>query len=144
MSLNSLEGSVAAFHYLAVYIISSFRRWFLLLSRGREKTYLSHFAELKVHHPFRALLFAFLVFSRSGIPPFGGFFIKLDVLSALLSESHFFINYLLFFFTVASFFYYLRIIKIIFFDLNEVSSTEAHLSQVESQVAERPLYAGRL
>jgi len=52
----------------------------------------------------------------SGIPPLGGFFVKLDVLSALLDSSKFYTNYLLLFFTVASFFYYLRIVKIIFFD----------------------------
>jgi NADH:ubiquinone oxidoreductase subunit 2 (subunit N) len=38
------------------------------------------------------------------------------VLNALLDESRFYVNYVLFFFTVASFFYYLRLIKILFFD----------------------------
>ena len=52
----------------------------------------------------------------SGIPPLGGFFIKLDILAALLESSRFGINMLLFIFTVASFFYYLRVNKIIFFD----------------------------
>jgi len=52
----------------------------------------------------------------SGIPPLGGFFIKLDVLSALLESSRFGLNFLLFLFTVANFFYYLRINKILFFD----------------------------
>lgn len=66
-------------------------------------------------------MFAFLIFSRSGIPPLGGFFIKLDILSAIQDNSHFFVNYILFFFTVISFFYYLRVIKIIFFDNQEYS-----------------------
>ena len=52
----------------------------------------------------------------SGIPPLGGFFVKLDVLAALIDSSRFYTNYILFFFTVASFFYYLRLVKIIFFD----------------------------
>jgi NADH-quinone oxidoreductase subunit N len=69
-----------------------------------------------VREPLLALLFSLLIFSRSGIPPLGGFFVKLDILAALLNKSHFFINYVLFFFTVASFFYYLRVVKIIFFD----------------------------
>jgi len=63
-----------------------------------------------------ALIFALLVFSMSGLPPLGGFFIKLDILAALLESSRFGLNMILFFFTVASFFYYLRINKIIFFD----------------------------
>jgi NADH-quinone oxidoreductase subunit N len=57
-----------------------------------------------------------LIFSMSGIPPFGGFYVKLDVLTILLEYSNFYIAFILFFCTVASFFYYLRLIKIIYFD----------------------------
>ena len=120
-AVSSFEGILAVFHYIAVYTISSFRRWFFLLSRGASKRHLTHFGELKVREPLLALLFSLLIFSRSGIPPLGGFFVKLDILAALLNKSHFFINYVLFFFTVASFFYYLRVVKIIFFD--QVSTT---------------------
>ncbi len=63
-----------------------------------------------------AFIFAILIFSMSGIPPLGGFFIKFDVLTALMNSSRYYLNYLLFFFTVASFFYYLRLIKIMYFD----------------------------
>ena len=70
-------------------------------------------------HPLLAIFFAFLVFSISGIPPFAGFFIKLDILAAVIDSSHFFINYFLFICTVISFFYYLRLIKIIYFDTTE-------------------------
>ena len=70
-------------------------------------------------HPLLAIFFAFLVFSISGIPPFAGFFIKLDILAAVMDSSHFFINYCLFICTVISFFYYLRLIKIIYFDTTE-------------------------
>ncbi len=62
------------------------------------------------------LIFSFLLFSMSGIPPLGGFFIKLDILLVLLESSRFYLNYILFIFSVASFFYYLRVIKIMFFD----------------------------
>ena len=80
----------------------------------------------------------------SGIPPFGGFFIKLDVLSSLLEDSHYFTNYLLFFFTVASFFYYLRLIKIIFFDYQDSSRILVRLSESTYYTGERGYYLGRL
>lgn len=99
---------------------------------------------MKVNNPFRGLVFAFLVFSRSGIPPFGGFFIKLDVLAALLDNSHFFTNYILFFFTVASFFYYLRLIKIIFFDYQDTSRFGSLVSTSVFKSAERPQHVGRI
>jgi NADH-quinone oxidoreductase subunit N len=83
---------------------------------GRDTNHLIHFKMLKNSDPLIALIFALLIFSMSGIPPLGGFFIKLDILAALLENSRFYTNFILFFFTVASFFYYLRVIKIIFFD----------------------------
>lgn len=144
LSLTTLEGASSRFHYLAVYILSSFVRWFLLLTMSRSKTHLSHFAELKNTDPFLALIFAFLVFSMSGIPPLGGFFIKLDVLGALLDTSHFFTNYILFFFTVASFFYYLRVIKILFFDAQDASRSIVPLSFSNVYSFEYPRHAGRL
>jgi NADH-quinone oxidoreductase subunit N len=55
----------------------------------------------------------------SGIPPFAGFFIKLDVLAAVIDSSHFFITYFLFICTVISFYYYLRLIKIMYFDVQD-------------------------
>ena len=143
LSLITLEGSSAIFHYLAIYILSSFSIWFLLLTRGRNKTHLFHFAELKNNNPFMSIIFAFLIFSISGIPPLGGFFIKLDVLSALLNTSHFFINYILFFFTVASFFYYLRIIKILFFDTLEFNRSNQIIINYSNYSLEFYSYTGR-
>ena len=102
--------------------------WFILLTRGRQTTKLSQFSELKNRNPTLALVFAFLIFSRSGIPPLGGFFIKLDILSALRNSSHFFTTYVLFFFTVAGFFYYLRLIKIRYFDVSNNSQTSLPIS----------------
>ena len=114
--LNTIEGNSASIMYLAIYILTSFVIWFILLLIGRNKTHLSQFSELQQTDPVMAIRFAFLIFSISGIPPLGGFFIKLDILSAVQDGSHFFINYVLFIFTVISFFYYLRVIKIMFFD----------------------------
>ena len=111
---------------------------------GRTKRHLSHFSELKSNNTFLALIFAFLVFSRSGIPPLGGFFIKLDLLSVLLDSSHFFINYILFFFTVASFFYYLRLIKILFFEDQKVSRVIPSVSSKYTIFSEISQNEGRL
>lgn len=119
LSLSTFDGITATFHYLPVYIITSFLMWFILLHMGRDKNHLIHFTGLKNSDPLLALIFALVIFSMSGIPPLGGFFVKLDVLIALLDSSRFYTNYLLLFFTVASFFYYLRVVKIIFFDIDK-------------------------
>jgi NADH-quinone oxidoreductase subunit N len=88
---------------------------------GREKNHITHFVLLRSNDPLIALIFALLIFSMSGIPPLGGFFVKLDVLTALLDDSRFYTNYILLLFTVASFFYYLRLVKIIFFDTSKAT-----------------------
>lgn len=131
LSLSTFDGIAATFHYLPVYIITSFLMWFILLHMGRDKNHLTHFTGLKNSDPLLALIFALVIFSMSGIPPLGGFFVKLDVLIALLDSSRFFTNYLLLFFTVASFFYYLRVVKIIFFD------TDKSTVKIQSQSEDR-------
>jgi NADH-quinone oxidoreductase subunit N len=65
----------------------------------------------------------------SGIPPLGGFFVKLDVLIALLDSSQYYINFLLLFFSVISFFYYLRLIKIIYFDERKDYIRDTYISE---------------
>lgn len=62
------------------------------------------------------IIFSFNIFSLAGIPPFGGFFIKLDLLVFLIASSKFFISFIILLFTVINFFYYLRFIKMIYFD----------------------------
>lgn len=116
LSLFSLTGFMATFHYLFVYIISSFLMWFILMYAGQDVRYLNSFKILKSKNPFLVLIFVFLIFSMSGIPPLGGFFIKLDVLTSLLESSRYLITIILFFFTVITFFYYLKIIKILYFE----------------------------
>lgn len=129
LGLSTKEGLSATFHYLPVYIMTSFIMWFILLHLGEEKNQLIHFSVLKNTNTMLALIFSLIIFSMSGIPPLGGFFVKLDILAALLESSRFYTNYILLFFTVASFFYYLRVVKIIFFDRNKDYSAVTHSSE---------------
>ena len=129
LGLSTKEGLASTFHYLPVYIITSFIMWFILMHLGEEKNQLIHFSILKNSNPTLALIFSLIIFSMSGIPPLGGFFVKLDVLSALLESSHFYTNWLLLFFTVSSFFYYLRVVKIIFFDKNNIYKGNTYSSE---------------
>lgn len=141
LSISSFSGISAVFHYLPVYIITSFLMWFVLLQMGVRNNNITHFANLRILNRELAIAFAVVVFSMSGIPPLGGFFVKLDILIALMEDSHFYTNYILLFFTVASFFYYLRIIKIIFFEDIEkenaiVSTSNISLTMNKGRYAE--------
>ena len=74
---------------------------------------------LAFNYPFLSLIFSITMFSLSGIPPFGGFFVKYEIFFSIINSSFFYLAYLLLILTVISFFYYLRIIKIIFFENNK-------------------------
>lgn len=139
LGLFSMPGFVATLHYLALYILSSYIMWFVLLQMGRDSTHLTHFKNLGYYSPLLGFMFAFMVFSMSGLPPLGGFFVKLDVLYGLAKNSWLYVGMLLFVFTVASFFYYLRLIKILFFD--SIGSGEVEVSEKEtalSPIAKHP------
>ncbi len=119
LGLNTRQSVVGAVMYVLIYCISAFIMWFTLMSMGREHTIINSFSILKKHNTELAMAFAFLMFSISGIPPFAGFFIKLDIIAAVINASLFSVLYFIFITTIAVFFYYLRIIKIIYYDTNK-------------------------
>ncbi len=123
LGLNTIQGITGAMIYLLIYCISAFIRWFTLISIGREYSLINSFSILKKNNTELALAFAFLMFSMSGLPPFAGFFIKLDIRTAVMNLSIFNLLYLIFLTTVAVFFYYLRLIKIIFYDQTKIKTT---------------------
>ena len=68
------------------------------------------------------------MFSISGIPPFAGFFIKLDIIAAVMNASLFSVLYFIFITTIAVFFYYLRIIKIIYYDTTKIEQENTYIT----------------
>jgi NADH-quinone oxidoreductase subunit N len=79
-------------------------------------TRLTNLKVLSVNHPVLALILSLTMFSLSGIPPLAGFFVKFEIFNSILNSGQYFILLVVFILTVFSFFYYLRIIKIIYFE----------------------------
>ena len=71
---------------------------------------------LSKNHPLISLSLLIILFSLAGIPPMAGFFAKFYVFSAVIKESMYFLAITGLLSTIISAFYYLRIIKIIYFD----------------------------
>ena len=71
---------------------------------------------LSKNHPVISLCLLILLFSLAGIPPTAGFFAKFYIFMSVLEESMYFLAIVGLLSTVISAFYYLRIIKIIYFD----------------------------
>ena len=84
----------------------------------KKVTHLTNLKSLCVNHPILSFILSLIMFSLSGIPPLGGFFVKFEIFYGIILAGKYYLAYILFFLTVISFFYYLRIIKIIYFENN--------------------------
>jgi NADH-quinone oxidoreductase subunit N len=82
----------------------------------KKTTHLTNLKGLCINHPILSFILSIAMFSLSGIPPLAGFFVKFEIFYSILDAGYFSILLFLFILTVFSFFYYLRIIKIIYFE----------------------------
>ena len=119
LSAGSEQGVRGILVYLAVYIAMSVGAFAVILcmrTQGRMVEDLAHFAGLSRTHPMLAVVMAIFMFSMAGVPPLAGFFGKLYVFLAAV-EAHLdglaIIGVLT---SVVSAYYYLRIIKLMYFD----------------------------
>jgi len=73
-------------------------------------------AGLSKSNPLMAMCFAILMFSSAGIPPMAGFFSKFYVIKSMILGGHLILAIIAVIFSAISAFYYLRIVKIMYFD----------------------------
>jgi NADH-quinone oxidoreductase subunit N len=89
----------------------------LLMSRaGYEADKLDDFKGLYQRDPLLALIMMMLMFSTAGIPPFVGFWAKLRIFQVLWETQHFWLVVISAALSVVGTFYYLRVIKLMYFD----------------------------
>lgn len=131
LAVLNLDGIVGSVDYLILYIISSFIIWFIILHLTKKTTTLVNLKGLAFNQPFLGVIFTITIFSLSGIPPMGGFFVKYEIFYSLVNSSFFFLGYILLLLTVISFFYYLRIIKIIYFENNKLFFKNKNLNDIK-------------
>lgn len=113
------EGDAAALFYTLTYIVAAagaFGVIILLSRRGYEADRLTDFKGLSTRSPWFALMMMFLMFSLAGVPPFVGFFGKLNVISAVLHSGYPSLAVLMVLATVVGAYYYLRIIWYMYFE----------------------------
>ncbi len=115
--------------YVVTYVLTtlaSFGVILLLAREGFESEEISDFAGLNQRSPLYAGVMAVCLFSLAGIPPMVGFYAKLSVLQALVASGQAFHLGVAVFAVVMSLigaFYYLRVIKVMYFDAPITAST---------------------
>ena len=116
------QGYSVALFYTLTYVLAAsgaFGMIILLSRRGYEAENLSDFKGLNSRSPWFALMMMFLMFSMAGIPPFVGFFAKLNVINVVIDSGLISLAVLMVLASVVGAFYYLRIIWYMYFEENE-------------------------
>jgi len=119
---GNVEGYGAAMFYAVVYVLMSLGGFgmIMLLSReGFEADTLDDFKGLNQRSPWLAFIMLLLMFSMAGVPPTVGFYAKFSVLSAALNAGHIPLVVIAVLFSLIGAFYYLRIVKLMYFDAPE-------------------------
>jgi len=123
-STGNLEGMQMMFYYLIIYMISGLAFWSVyLFLRQKRNSYFSKSNKelgdiilLNASNPMLALILAITLFSMAGIPPIVGFLAKIGVFLVVVKSSAYLIATLSILFSVISTFYYIRLIKILYFE----------------------------
>ena len=117
--LNAVDAYSAAMFYVVVYVLTTLGTFgmVLLLSRaGFEAENLDDFKGLNARSPWYAFIMLLLMFSLAGVPPTVGFYAKLSVLQPLLAAGQTWLAVVAVLFSLIGAFYYLRIVKLMYFD----------------------------
>jgi len=116
---GTIDGYGAGMFYVVVYVLmtlGSFGIILLLARNGFEAENLDDYKGLNQRNPWYAFLMLLLMFSMAGIPPTVGFYAKLSVLQAVVSIGMWWIAVVAVVFSLIGAFYYLRIVKLMYFD----------------------------
>jgi len=116
---GTIDGYGAGMYYVAVYVLMTLGAFgmILLLSReGFEAEALDDYKGLNQRNPWYAFLMLLLMFSMAGIPPTVGFYAKLAVLQSVIEIGMWWIALVAVIFSLIGAFYYLRIVKLMYFD----------------------------
>jgi NADH-quinone oxidoreductase subunit N len=113
------EGLQSSIIYISIYLIMNLGLFSFLLMMKRNNEYfesLDDLSGLSKNHPVLSLSLLIILFSLAGIPPLAGFFAKFYIFKSVIEQSMYFLAIVGLLSTVIAAFYYLRIIKIIYFD----------------------------
>ena len=122
LGLVSVDGIHSSLYYTMVYSLTALASFGIIThitsnSNGIEK--ITDLAGLSKTHPYFAFLILITMLSSAGIPPLIGFHAKLMVIKALIGSSYIMLSIIVVIMTVVSAYYYLKVIKTIYFDSRE-------------------------
>ena len=131
LSVGSNEGIQSAISYISIYLVMNLAFFSCLFMIRKSENYFENIEDLSglsKNHPILSISLMIVLFSLAGIPPLAGFFAKFYIFMAVIEQSMYFLAVIGLLSTVIAAYYYLRIIKIIYFDPEkEKYDTDHHL-----------------
>jgi len=112
-------GYTAALYYTLIYILAALGAFGVILiasRKGFEADHLDHYKGMYKRDPLLAMAMMVVMFSMAGVPPLVGFWAKLRIFQALWETNHFWLVVVAAAMSVVGAFYYLRVIKLMYFD----------------------------
>ena len=131
LSTGTNEGIQSSIVYIIIYIVTNLGLFSCLLMFKRNNEYFENLKDLSglsKNHPLISISLLIVLFSLAGIPPLAGFFAKFYIFTAVIEQSMYFLAIVGLLSTVVAAFYYLRIIKIIYFDNEKEKFDDDHHS----------------
>ena len=122
LSAGSNGGIQSSIVYISIYFVMNLGLFSFLLMMKRNDQYfdtIEDLSGLSKNHPALSLCLLVILFSLAGIPPLAGFFAKFYVFKSVIEQSMYFLAIVGLLSTVIAAFYYLRIIKVIYFDIEK-------------------------
>lgn len=116
------QGYEAALYYTVAYVLMTLGSFGVILLASRadyEAEQLDDYKGLHARDPLLALIMMGLMFSTAGIPPFVGFWAKLQIFQALWAVGQTWLVIISAAVSVVGVFYYLRVVKLMYFDAPE-------------------------
>ena len=119
LAAGNEQGVIGILVYLTIYLFMNIGTFACILAMrraGRMVEDIDSLAGLSKTNPMMALALAIFMFSMAGIPPLGGFFAKLFVFRAAIDAGLYVLAVAGLLTSVVGAFYYLRIVKVMYFD----------------------------
>ena len=119
VATGSISGYESAVLYISIYVvmnIGAFSCLYLMKKDGVYKENISDLSGISKKNPVLAISFLIILFSLAGIPPLAGFFAKFYIFTSVIEQKMYALAIIGLLTTVISAFYYLKIIKTIYFD----------------------------
>ena len=131
------SGYISTIIYITIYIVMNLGTFACLYLMKADEKYtekIEDLSGLSKEKPIFAFSFLILFFSLAGIPPLGGFFAKFFVFMSVIESELYALAIIGLLTTVISAFYYLKIIKIIYFDDNKIKFDDVRNVSVKTTI----------